>query len=271
MNQNASHNIFIFLLIVMSFTSCQINKSITNESKVSGISFDLEVDKLGYYYIIEQSLKIKKFNSNQNLLYTFSDVNNGELTMVDVSNPQKVLVFYIEQQIILILDNTLSVIGKIELNNNSYYTAAGRTNDGNIWLYDSFLLRLIKINNEGKQIDESFPVSSVVPKDIKESKIYDKDNYVMIVDNEIGVLLYNNLGLFKKVIPLLNVNKPNIVSNNLYYYDNTELKYFKYDLRLNEKSTAYDFSDNMVLPSNIIYENLHFYILNDGNVKIINK
>ena len=125
------------------------------------------------------------------------------------------------------------------------------------------------MNNEGKQIEESFPVSSVATQDIKDAKIYDKDNYVMIVDVEKGILMYNNLGLFKKTIPLLNINKPNIVSNNLYYYDNTVLKYVNYDLRLNEKSIAYDFINNRVVPSIVIYENHHFYILNDGKVMII--
>ena len=266
MNRKISLSIFRFILIVMSFAACHINKNISKESK---LSYDLEVDKLGDYYIIDQSLEIRKFDSNHKLLYTFSDANNGELTMIDVSNPHKVLVFYIEQQIIMILDNTLSEIGKINLNNNSYYTAAGRSNDGYIWLYDSFLLRLIKVNNEGKQIEETFPVSSVAPKDIKDAKIYDKDNYVMIIDVEKGVLMYNNLGLFKKTIPLLNINKPNIVSSNLYYYDNIELKYFNYDLRLNEKYIAYDFTNNKVVPSIVIYENHHFYMLNDGKIKII--
>lgn len=267
MNQKISFHILSFL-IVLSFLACDINKNISSTNSKSKLSFDLEVDKLGDYYIIDQSFKIIKFNSNYKLLYTYSNANNGHLTMVDVSNPHKILVFYIEQQIIIILDNTLSEIGKIELNNNSYFTAAGRSNDGYIWLYDSFLLRLIKVNNEGNQIEESFPASSISPQDIKDGKIYDRDNYVILIDAEKGILMYNNLGLFKKIIPLLNVNKPNIISNNLYYYDNVEFKYFIYDLRLKDKSIAYDFGNNTTTPSTVIYENNHFYSLFEGNVKI---
>ena len=260
----------LLLIIIVISNGCLTSKVTDTNDKISQI-INLEVDKLGNYYTIDVKDNIEKFTSNNTLLFSYSNSNYGSLAMLDVTNPHKLLLFYEEQQIIVILDNTLAEIGLLELKNTSHYTAAGFANDGNIWLYDSFLFKLIKIDNMGIEIDESFPINKISPQHIQGSKILDRGNYVFIIDQKKGVLIYNNMGYYEKLLPIVNILKPTIISNKIYYFNKQENLYQSYDLRFNETAVLYNLKRNQITPTLLIYKNNYFYYLENNFVNIINE
>jgi len=267
LNNFIKYMILFFLLL--SYSNCIVNKSHGYSTSQDSLLIDLEVDKLGNYYTFDNFGEVKMYISNE-LTYSFSNSNYGTLAMIDVSNPHKILLFYREQQIIILLDNSLSKIGEINLDNNSYFTALGMSNDGNIWLYDSFLLRLKKIDKAGNSIDESFPANNIIPENIIDSKIIERENYVMVLDKKEGILLYNNMGVYERTLPILDIDKPTIIDGKVYYFNKRTNIYQDYDLRFNSITNHYNLSDLSIKPDRLIFADNMFYILENGKLDIIN-
>lgn len=262
--------LIILVLSVFLIESCAISKkSIEKDGYNVSEIIDLEVDKLGNYYTINSLGEISKYSSENKILSSYGNSNYGVLSTLDVTNPHKILVFYQEQQIILLLDNSLSEIGKIELDNNSEFTAVGYASDGNIWIYDTFLNRLKKINSYGESLEESLPSNTIVPNKIVGAKIIDRGNYVILVDEVEGILLFSNLGYFERTLRIFTPIKPKIINGYLYYFDKKTNTYLKYDIRLNEKAVVYSFDKLSTKPKLVIFENDYFYLLRNDKINQI--
>ncbi len=266
MNLRITH--LIMILVVFGYSSCASvkNQSDSNTRKI----IDIEVDKLGDYYTVDARGNILKY-SNSVKVYSYSNFNAGNLAALDVSNPHKILLFYKEQQIIVLLDNSLSEIGTINLDNKSFFSAAGIANDGNIWLYDSYLYKLKKIDKSGQIIEESFPVGSINPEDIIDAKIIDRDNYVIIADKNKGILLFNNLGYFEKSLNVKNVSKPTIIKDKLYYYNPKENCFVSMQLNLFSEKNKLCFDSFNIKPQLVVHENERFYLLQDKKVLVYDR
>jgi hypothetical protein len=95
------------IIIVVSFfaISLIVSAQKTNSFTTTATLFD--IDNLGFYYFAEGS-KLMQTDSEFNSLYEYSDKSYGEISIVDVSNPFRILVFYKDFNVILFLDNKLS-------------------------------------------------------------------------------------------------------------------------------------------------------------------
>ena len=259
---------YLFALIQIFFVSCSTTSGNKIRSTNNGtVIIDMEVDKLGNYYLTDNQNNIKKYDKDQKLKYSYSNNQYGKPEMIDVINPHKILIFYKQQQTLVFLDNTLTEISILTLDPNSFYAAAGMANDGNIWLFDSYYKKLVKIDFKGVQIEESFPYEMIVPEKISGNKIIERDNYVMIVDENDDVFLFSNQAYFIKKIHLPGLSKPTILKNKIYYFNKTNNSYMSYDLKYGEATGIYDFKD--IKPLLVIYENNKFYILTGNKVSVI--
>lgn len=259
---------FIFFLPFQTlFVSCYTSQSTISNSENTAKIVDLEVDKLGDYYLIDRNNNITKYDKNRKPLFSYSNNHLGQPSAIDVLNPHKILIFYKEQQTLVFLDNTLSEFSIVDLNSESYYSAAGMANDGNIWLFDSYYDKLVKINLKGEQIEESFPLEEINSTRIIGSKIIERGNIVMITDDNDNIFLYTNLGYFIGKMQLPGIVKPTIFDNKIYYYNRNKYTYAYFDLKYKEKIKIYQFKD--LKPNVVIYENDNFYILSNNKISIL--
>ena len=102
----------------------------------------IEIDQYGYFYIIDQDNLIK-YDSEGHTLYHYSNKLLGNIDQIDISNPLRPLLFYKDQGLIIVLDNTLSQQKEpISLNELGLYQTSCIANsnfDNGIWLYDCLL------------------------------------------------------------------------------------------------------------------------------------
>lgn len=97
----------------------------------------LKQDILGASYTIDNQEVTKKFRSN---IFTYKNILLGNLTNLDVVNPLQLVLFYKQQNTIVILDNQLNAINTIDFNKLSqpiqaFY--AGLASQNQIWLFNS--------------------------------------------------------------------------------------------------------------------------------------
>lgn len=253
-------SILIFLAIALYCTAA---------SKPDSLDFtpdDMEVDKIGNYYLIEKSGEIRKYSADKVFLYSFRNFTNGNIASADVTNPHKILVFYKDFQFIQILDNTLSPISTINLNKSQFYSAIASSNDGNIWLYNSLQNRLEKISYEGSEIDELPPFGPPFPGQISNSKMFERDNRIYIFDDQIGIMIFDNLDFSKRILSEFSVSKPEILKNTILYYDTVSKQLISLNILLGEKNIIEDLKTST--PDIALIKNNKTYILRNNTLNI---
>ncbi len=275
MKINNSSAFYLFLILLN--WSCYSTGNLSVQSKNEIEIIDFQVDKLGNYYTLSNDGVLNKYNDSQKSLYSYSNSIYGVATMVDVSNPHKILLFFKNHQRIILLDNTLSEIGILQLNNSTrladheaYFTAIGLSSDNNIWSYDSYDMRLKKLDDKGNILEESLPITNINPEKIYKSKIYDFGQKLLINDEEKGILLFDNLGYYEKTIKLQNVNNPLLSKDNLIYFDNKNKTIKAYDVRLNRELTDFDNKKlNLKNATNVLYRGEKIYMVFGQKIKIL--
>ncbi|MEZ4909101.1 MAG: hypothetical protein R2771_16000 [Saprospiraceae bacterium] len=269
MNHLSSKIFFISLSlifpIILLFPSCKSTNSVPHTYTTTNNVINFEIDKLANRYIIYENGDIVKYFSDENNKYTCNFSNLGILTSIDVTNPQKILLFYIDFQEIIIVDNTLSEISRIKLHSNMYITAIGMSNDGNIWLYDSISHKIILIDNKNNIIDESQPMDSPFPMHISENKIYERENNLYIFDNKLGIIKYSNILDFDSKYDVINVQHPSFENDKIWYFDNTKNQILSFNFILRESQLIYDLNKINPNPKSAkISGNIIYYL--EGNI-----
>lgn len=166
----------------------------------------LEVDKLGYTYLVNTNNEILKLDKNYKLLHRYSINRLGTIKNIDVKNPQKIFVYFNEYATIIYLDNTLSEINRIDLEELGYWGIQGATvaRDNNIWLLDYDNLRLIKISEAGRiELSSNEQTEGLAGLRDAEPQLYAKGNQLYLRSDQ-GVSIYDEFGTYLIHHPIKN-------------------------------------------------------------------
>ncbi len=178
----------------------------------------MELDKFeNLYWVNGKKLSLKDFQNDRE--YTYENDRLGNISSLDVSNPQKILVYYDDFDMVISLDNTLSERSRIDLKQYDYtdINAVGLSNDNNVWLYDPISFQLKKINERGQTLAESLNLNSLNLDLFDPTKIIEKNNIVYVNSPEDGIFVFDNLGQFIKIIPLTGIDDFQIIKDNIVY------------------------------------------------------
>src|SRR5690606_8719643 len=116
----------------------------------------------------------------------FNDVKRfGQASLIDVSNPLKVLLYYENFSSIVMLDRFLNVRNSIDLRKQNIFQvkAIGQSYDNKIWLYDEVNNRLKKIDEDGKLLLETPDFRQLFDEAPSPQYIFDKDQFVYLYDS----------------------------------------------------------------------------------------
>ena len=133
----------IFFSVILSFFYCKgfsqvqkiettlLNSIETNQKEYVG------TDGLGNNYYIHENVLIKQ---NTFQIWEYKNVAYGKISSVNIINPLKLIVFYENFQMIILLDNQLNETQKInlaDLNNGMVVSKVGMATQNRLWIYDS--------------------------------------------------------------------------------------------------------------------------------------
>ncbi len=112
-----------------------IETSLTSETVLDAEQF-IGADELGNLFYMENQVFYRKSGQR---IFSFSNVDLGAITAVDVGNPFKILLLYRDFNSVIILDNNLNELserleftGETQFNNVLF---VGNSSQNNIWLY----------------------------------------------------------------------------------------------------------------------------------------
>ncbi|MDB5202012.1 MAG: hypothetical protein JWQ27_1421 [Ferruginibacter sp.] len=200
--------------------------------RIPGNFSSVSIDVLDNIYLITAGNQLKKLNANGDSIAAFSEVKKyGNPSLIDVSNPLKVLVYYKNFSTVVALDRLLSLRNTINFRKQNIFTVKTLANsyDNNIWLFDEQDLKLKKISEEGKLLQESTDWRLLFDTVPSPSQIIDSDNFVYLYDEAKGFYIFDYYGSFKNLLPFLHWEHVAVSGNKLYGIFNNNL--YSYELK----------------------------------------
>lgn len=219
----------LFCLLVFYICSAQgqmKNASLVLSQSISGSTF-VGIDVLSNLYYIENNVFFKKNNGQ---LWQYKNLSLGKISKIDLQNPLKIVLFYEDFNSVILLDNQLNEIQKINFSteNSSIIAAAiGIASQNRLWVFDTLSQKLglyNYLNGEFKSIATSFQGNF---------KYYESDfNTFQWIDNQLNWFscdIYGKITLLRKVSDF---DKIQILDSQLILFSKGEHLYFQ-DFKLN--------------------------------------
>lgn len=216
-----------FLCFFITLLSAQTDSAFRLVHTFRGEIADAAVDNLGNIYLLSSGDQLKKYNSNGDSVAVYNNVRRfGKLYSMDVSNPLKLLLFYKDFSSIVILDRLLAARSSVDLRRNNLLqvTAMSLSYDNNIWVFDAFDNKLKKINEEGQVLLETPDLRIVFSQSIAPKQIIDQNNGVYLYDPANGVYVFDQLGAFKRKIPITGWSNVGITDRYIMGISNSSLQ-----------------------------------------------
>jgi hypothetical protein len=221
---------FTFLFVFV-LAGAQTDTSFRPFKTIRGDIAGFTVDNLDNIYLLSSTNQVKKLNANGDSMAVFNDVKKyGKATLIDVSNPLKVLLYYRDFATIVILDRLLNVRNTIDLRKQNILQvrAIGQSYDNKIWVYDEMENKLKKIDEDGKLLLETPDFRLLFGEALVPQKIFDQDQYVYVYDSAKAVFVFDYYGALKNKIPI--IGWKNFKVSDKFIYGSTRDSMHRYNI-----------------------------------------
>ncbi len=207
------------------------------------------VDKLHQIYVITPDNNIIKYDENGDILYRYTNNYLGAPSLIDASNPIQILVYYPGLQTIVTLDVTLNEIARTNLVSFGFFDIKRVcvSNDAQIWIIDGMDFKLKKIDRYGKVLRESEDLMLQLGRNISPVAMLERQNKVLIMDANLGLLIFDNLGNFVRTEPFVQAQTAMTYGGKLFYLENQSA--FSWDIDSDARWTV-QLPDN--LPADLV-------------------
>jgi|TARA_B110000259_G_scaffold86502_1_gene100820 hypothetical protein len=243
---------FLFLGFLLFTFSCNTTKNITKPEESTSF---LSQDKLGNIYQISD-MKITKYSSDLKPIQSNSIFSNGTISSFDSRNPLQLMLFYKQQQEIILLDNTLSQTNKIDLSFFELVDLACASNrDNSFWLYSITTQSLIKTDKQGKVTNRYENIAQLLERDINPIQLIEYENQVFLFDLNEGLFVFDLYGNYVKRIELKNAESVRFFNEKIFFRVENDI--FSYHLvNFNKKivfSANHHFDDFEITASEPVF------------------
>jgi hypothetical protein len=207
--------------------------------KIDGKIEKFSVDILDNIYILSATNQLKKLDANGDSIAVFNNVRNfGKVSLMDVSNPLRVLLYYKDFSTVVLLDRQLNIRSTIDLRQQNIFQvqAVGLSYDNKLWLYDEFEHKLKKIDEDGKLLFETPDFRQLFNEAFSFSSIFDHEGFLYLYDIKKGAFVFDYYGTLKRRIPVTGLHNFKAAGKYLLGIRNDSLIRYQPDIFLSGES-----------------------------------
>ena len=184
------------------------------------------VDIQGNIFASKKDGEILKIDSSGKTLLNFSPSKNGTVKQLDIWSSFKIMTFYDSFQEVVLLNRFLSETARYNFDefDLGFISNATLNFQQNLWVIDEseFSLKLIDISNHENLINQPFfQFLDVDNHNIILIKEY--QNRLYVVDQEYGILIFNNLGNLVDRLEVKGIQSLGFENDTFYYLNNHKL------------------------------------------------
>lgn len=258
------------ILLVFFYTraAAQTDSSFQLLKAVNGDIVAFTVDNLDNIYLLSSTNQVKKLNANGDSVAVFNDVKKfGKASLIDVSNPLKVLVYYRDFATVVVLDRLLNVRNIIDLRKQDILQARaiGQSYDNKIWLYDEVENKLKKIDEDGKKMLETPDFRQLFDQAPMPQKIFDQDQYVYLYDSSQAVFVFDYYGALKNKIQIHGWQNFKVAGK--YVYGSRDNKLFRYSIQT-FRTEEWNLPDELYKTESFNFSSSRLYALKKDSLEI---
>lgn len=262
--------IIFFLLCMTAFCHAQMDTSFKRIKTISGDIIAFTVDNLDNIYLLSSTNQVKKLNANGDSVAVFNEVKKfGKASLIDVSNPLKVLLYYKDFATIVVLDRFLAIRNIIDLRQHNILQvkAVGQSYDNKIWVYDELENKLKKIDDDGTLLQETTDFRQLFEPAPLPQRIYDEDQLVYLYDSSLAVYMFDYYGAFKSKVPINHWQ--NLKVTGKFIFGSNANMLYRYNIRTYKQ-------DEWILPVELRnvkafnFTTTRLYALRQDNIDIFN-
>ena len=261
--------VLLFLSLFSYLTlAAQTDSSFRFLKRVDGDIVYFTVDNLDNTYLLSSGNQVKKLNTNGDSVAIFNDVRKfGKVSLIDASNPLKVLLYYRDFGTIVVLDRLLKVRNIIDLRKQNIFQvqAIGQSYDNKIWVYDEVENKLKKIDEDGTLLLETPDFRLLFGEAPAPQKIFDQDQYVYLYDSSKAVFVFDYYGTLKNKI--LISGWQNVKVAGKYIFGSKDGKLFRYDIKT-FRVDEWDMPDQIVRCQSFNFSSSRIYALKKEGIEI---
>lgn len=254
-------NRILSIVLLICFALPGFSQDDTTFKQVRVIKGDITgftVDNLDNVYILNSRNQLKKLNANGDSVAIYNDVKKfGQASLIDVTNPLKILLYYKDFATIVMLDRFLNVVNVVDLRKQGILQAKaiGQSNDNKIWVYDEAEAKLKKLDESGKLLLETPDIRLLTGQAAVPSRIFDENRYVYLYDPEKEVFVFDYFGTFKNGILISHWQNLKVAgkyifgtkADSIYRYDINTTRYDEWTLPFPiQKSRSFNFTFSRV-------------------------
>ncbi len=189
----------------------------------------MTTDHLGALYIVQRnevSKYAKPLTSKKRV--RFSDPKNGEIAHIDAFNPLAVMLLYKPFNVIQIIDNQLNRstenLTPEEFNIMDVQLAA-TSDDNTLWIYDQSSDRIHKLNIDRRRVaSQSQIITKLAGKEVEPNYMVADMNGVYLNCPEVGVLVFDFFGNYRKLIPIKDLKRFQVKNQNIVFWKDGKLQ-----------------------------------------------
>ena len=162
------------------------------------------IDNLGNYIVFKDT-QLVKLSSKGDTLFTQSTSSLGPISQVNSIQSLKVFVYHQDLQTVSILDNSLSYLEEpIELYQYGFENVlaiAPSFSSNGFWVFDLPNFQLVKVDADFQEITRIENLHNMVGITEEIQSMFEKDERLLIEDQDAGVFIFDNFGTFLLKLP----------------------------------------------------------------------
>jgi hypothetical protein len=257
-------NRIFFIFFLYSFSICSqesIETSYIKKTKLKADTF-ISVNNFNTTFYILDNVLFKNNNETTGIDIGYSNFQLGKITTANTFNPLKINIFYKDFNTVIILDNRLAEIFKIDFNTLPDYkniTHVSTGSDNTLWIFNQNTQQLELFDYKTNSTRaKTLPIQSPVL-DLKSNYNYcwiltkkqlyvydyfgnllkkmenndyssmavDNENIIFKKDNTLFYLKKNSETIIPVTLPNLLINQFFVTNETVYIYDNETLQQFQ--------------------------------------------
>ncbi len=178
------------------------------------------LDRRGALYVADADNNLRQYGPQGLLLNTYAPAQPGNVAQVEAWNVTTTLVFNDDRQQLVLLDRFLALITEVRLADflDGTVRVATLAPDNRIWLLDESNLVLREFDPNTRLVIQNTPLDLIIGRarpDFRFLRQYQNNTY--LVDRNTGIYVFDNLGTYRKKMPIAGLSMVGFRGDEMYY------------------------------------------------------